>query len=58
MCYAQSVPDPDLDMVGGGGGGIGHPDLKIRGGASLLRASVSSKNKGGAVPLDSSPGLE
>ena len=46
----------------GGGGGDGHPDPEIRGGAaskkffSALRASFWSKNKGGPGPPSPSPG--
>ena len=46
----HSVPDPDLEIRGGGRGG-GHPDPDVRGVSkelfSALRASVYSKNKGG-----------
>ena len=54
------VADPDLQIRGGGGGG--QPDPEIRGGPaekkmlSALRASFSSKNKGGPSPLGPSPG--
>ena len=47
---------------GGAGGGDGHPDPQIRRGAVsnkiflALLASVSSKNKGRAVPPGPSPG--
>ena len=55
---SHSLADPYLTIREGveGGGGGGHPDPEIRGGAAL-RVSVWSKNKGGvrdppAPPLD------
>ena len=58
------MPDPDLEIGGGGRGGSGHPDLKIRGWPSLqkkkfsaLRASVWAKNKGEPAPPGPSPGF-
>ena len=54
-----SVANADLQIRGRGGGRPGHPDPEIRGGGgwpvskkftSVLRASVSSKNKGGPSP--------
>ena len=55
-----TVADPDLQMKGGGGGG-GHPDPEIRGAVSkkyisAFRASVWSKDRGGAGPHGPSPG--
>ena len=53
------VADPDLQIREGGGG---QPDPEITGGPaskkmlSALRASFSSKNKGGPSPLGPSPG--
>ena len=53
------VPDPDLEIREGGGGG--HLDPEIRGGTvfktflSALRASVWSKNKGGPGLLGPRP---
>ena len=44
-----SKPDPDLKIRGGGGWGVESPKKKIR-------ASVWSKNKGGAGLPDPSPG--
>ena len=49
----RPVADPDLQMGGGGGVGLGHPDSEIKGGPGLkkkffsaLRASFWSKTKG------------
>ena len=42
-----AVPDPDLEIKGGGGVGVGAVSPKK---FSALRASVWSKNKGGTSP--------
>ena len=55
MMMFVTVPDPDFEIRGWGGGGCDHPDPSIRGGRdwspkkffSALRASVCSKNRGG-----------
>ena len=58
------MPDPDLELRGEGGGGDGHLDPEIRGRPGLqkffstLRASVSSKNKGGGGRAPQAPPLD
>ena len=49
--YICSVPDPDLEIMGGGGG---HPDPLIRGGAGSRKNIFSAQCGlgGGGPPLD------
>ena len=55
MRIRSTVPDPDLTIRRGGGGG-GHPDPEIMGGADLPKI-FWSENKVGAHPAGPCPGF-